>query len=321
MTNLKIDVEAEKIVVVASTDDNYALPLHIVFLSILQNTSAPQKISLFVIDGGVQEEKKTKFTHEIESLGSSIQFIDFDKSLYDDFPTIAHISAPAYYRISIPEIFSDNVKRAIYLDCDLIVKGDIKELWETDLEGHALAAAENIASSTFLKSGLAQQDYFNSGVLVLDLEKWRKEDLSEKVRRFKLEHPELIQTNDQCAFNGVFRGNWKRLPLNWNMQSGLYNSSKQKDRLNKESPINECILAPKIIHYVGWSKPWLTPCFHPLEGEFWRYFDQSSCKDFFEEKGIPEKEKSTFSFFKKNRKKKRWQKKYQQSGFQLYERP
>jgi lipopolysaccharide biosynthesis glycosyltransferase len=314
----KIEVPEHKIVVVASTDDNYALPLHIMFLSLLKNTQTPSDLALFVIDGGVQQTKKNVFCEEIEELGSSLQYIEVNKDLYANFPTVSHISAPAYYRISIPELFSNEVKRAIYLDCDLIIKGDITELWDINLEGHAIAAAENISSSTFVASGLKQEDYFNSGVIILDLEKWRIDNIPEKVRTFKLEHPELICTNDQCALNGVFRGRWKRLSIDWNMQSGLYSQSAQTKRLEVGDQFHNAVLSPKVIHYVGWAKPWLSPCFHPLEGEYRRYLDQSKNKQAHQDGEIPKHAQKHFKLFKKKLRQKRWQKKYIEAGYLLY---
>jgi len=303
--------------VVASTDDNYAIPLMVMFISLLENSNEPETIHLFIIDGGVSEKKKADLIGSAESRGSQATFLEIDSELYSEFPTRAHISAPAYYRISIPELFDQKVERCIYLDCDLIVNRDIKELWEVDLDGYAVGAVENVGA-TFKASQLQQTDYFNSGVLVIDLKSWRESGIPEKVRAFKLEHPELISTNDQCALNGVFRGEWKRLPLSWNFQSGLYQESPQVDRFRQSGELDGAIWDPCIIHYIGWSKPWVDHCFHPLEGEYRRYADLSPHENQ-PRTEIPDHQRKRFvSLFKKKWRQKAWQKKYKQQGRTLY---
>lgn len=312
-------VQKNIIPVIASSDDNYAYPLGIMFISLLENTKNPERFHLFVIDGGITEKKKKNLQIEVNKRSSQLTFLTINDEIYTNFPTIAHISAPAYYRISIPELFHESVTRAIYLDCDLIIKNDLQVLWDIDLEGNAIAAAENISSSTFKASGLKQSDYFNSGVMIIDLDKWRENNIPNKVRKFKTEHPELICTNDQCALNGVFKGQWKRLPLNWNFQSGLYRSSTQTKRIIEKDDSTNPIWSPFIIHYIGWYKPWLTPCYHPLASEYDRYRMMSSfCEEAISHMDTSKKG-NFFSLAKKRFRKYIWKRKYLARGYDLYQ--
>lgn len=311
-------VPPDHIPVVASTDDNYAAPLTVMFISLLENTADPTKVDLFVIDGGITESKKQKLKSAVEERKARVTFLEVNNDIYANFPTCAHISAPAYYRISIPELFEDSVKKCIYLDCDVIVKSDISKLWQVELDDFPIAAVENIAGSTYQASQLEQHDYFNSGVMLVNLKKWREDGIPDKVRTFKQEHPELISTNDQCALNGVFRGNWKRLDLEWNHQSGLFKQSPQVQRYLENGQLEKALWSPSIIHYIGWSKPWIRPCYHPLESEYLRYHALSPFGDE-ELKPVPERRKSKrFSLFKKGLRKKKWQKKYLAKGYSLY---
>jgi lipopolysaccharide biosynthesis glycosyltransferase len=305
--------------VIASSDDNYGYPLGVMFISLLENTKNPERFHLFIIDGGITNKKKGDLQIEVEKRGSQLTFLTISDEVYANFPTRAHISAPAYYRISIPELFDESVTRAIYLDCDLIIKNDLQLLWDIDLEGNAIAAAENVSSNTFKVSGLKQSDYFNSGVMIIDLTKWRANNIPNKVRNFKIEHPELICTNDQCALNGVFKGQWKRIPLNWNFQSGLYRSSYQTKKLIKDDDSKNPIWSPFIIHYIGWSKPWITPCYHPLVSEYDRYRMMSS---FAEEatSSTDVKKKNPFSLAKKRFRKYIWKRRYLAHGYDLYQK-
>jgi lipopolysaccharide biosynthesis glycosyltransferase len=319
MNNHLPSIAKDSIPIVASSDDNYAAPLSVMFVSLLENTSKPERIHFFVIDGGISDEKKSLLREDVLTHKSQITFLNVNDDVYANFPTKAHISAPAYYRISIPELFDENVEKVIYLDCDIIIKQDIQTLWEFNLENHPIAAVENVSSSTYKASGLKQSDYFNSGVMLINLKKWREENIPEQVRTFKMEHPELICTNDQCALNGVFKGHWKRLPLIWNMQSGLYRQSQQVDRLLKEGA-DSAIWNPGIIHYIGWSKPWIQPCYHPLEGEFRRYKDKSTYAaiNIIDRNAVSTKSRSFFSLLKKRLRQRLWQYRYLKKGYKLY---
>jgi lipopolysaccharide biosynthesis glycosyltransferase len=306
--------------VIASSDDNYSYPLGVMFISLLENTKSPERFHLFIIDGGITNKKKDDLRLEVEKRGSQLTFLAINDEIYANFPTRAHISAPAYYRISIPELFDGSVTRAIYLDCDLIVKNDLQLLWDIDLKGNAIAAAENISGTTYKASGLKQSDYFNSGVMIIDLDVWRENDISNKVRNFKIEHPELICTNDQCALNGVFKGQWKRLPLNWNFQSGLYRTSNQTKKIIVNNDSTNPIWSPYIIHYIGWSKPWIRPCYHPLEGEYLRYKSMSGYSDFSgtTSNDILANKRSFFSLLKKRLRQYLWQYRYKKMGYPLF---
>ncbi len=322
---VKINYFSEDIVpVVSCADDNYAAPLNVMFVSLLENSANPERIHFFVIDGGISLQKKAILTQDIENRYSQITFIDIDKDRCDCFPTSDYISSAAYHRILIPDFLDQKIEKVIYLDCDIIVKKDIIFLWEVDLQEYPLAAVENISNSTYKTSRLQQSDFFNSGVMLLNLKKWRDENISKQVLTFIVENPELICSYDQCALNGVFKGNWKRLPFTWNMQSGLYRNTKQVNRLIKVQTAR-AIWDPAVIHYMGWSKPWMDPCYHPLEGEFNRYKEACGFMDIAIIRNIPSAAKKRtkihtyFALMKKRLRKSLWQYRYQKRGHKLYQ--
>lgn len=305
--------------IVASSDDNYAPHLTVLFYSLLANSSAPERISLFCLDGGISDENKTRMNQEVQKLGASgVDFVSFDSNRYDDLPTIKHITSSAYYRISIPEIFDDSVHKLIYLDCDMIVKGDIIELWDTDISDFHIGAVENLSGHTYKKLGIPQNQYFNSGMLLINLDLWRRDGIPEKVFRFKKENADRISTNDQCALNGVLHDKWKHLHLKWNHQTGLYRPSEQTAAFS-QSEIAEATLSPGIIHYIGWDKPWRKVRFHPLAGEYDRFADRLEVSPRTKPgAGDYLKAYASVSRIKKLRRQLKWQAWYREQGYDLY---
>ncbi|EMP54010.1 general stress glycosyltransferase GspA [Marinobacter santoriniensis NKSG1] len=306
--------------VVASSDQNYAMHLTVMFTSLLRNCSDPERVQLFCIDGGIPEQTRERMNEEIVHAGGrGIEFINVDKKRFEHLPTLKHITSSAYYRIAIPELFDESVKKVVYLDCDIIVRGDILELAATDLTGFGVAAVENISGHTYKKLGIPQSEYFNSGVLLLNLDYWRENGISDQVLRFKQENPHRISTNDQCALNGILHESWKHLPLKWNHQTGLYRQSDQTDAFSPEE-VKSANLNPKVIHYIGWDKPWRKVRFHPLADEYDRYADQLLGPSPRPKPGVADyiRAYGSVSHLKKwwrCRKNRRW---YRSNGFDLY---
>ena len=314
-------LSTDKIAVVASSDDNYAPHLTVLFYSLLTNCSDPGRVALFCLDGGISAANRERMEREVRKVGGTgVDFVSFDRSKYDDLPTIKHITSSAYYRISIPEIFDLSVHKVIYLDCDMIVKGDIVELWNTDISEHHVGAVENLSGHTYKKLGIPQNEYFNSGMLLINLDLWRRDQIPEKVFRFKKENAHRISTNDQCALNGVLHDKWLHLPLRWNHQTGLYQPSQQTAAF-PEAEIDEALLSPGIIHYIGWDKPWRKIRFHPLADEYDRFADQ--LEESPRSKPTPIdylKAYASISRLKKLRRQLKWRGWYTKRGFELYNR-
>lgn len=276
MTNSVHSVPDGSIPILVSSDENYARHMCVMLVSMLENASRPEHCHICVIDGGIKPETRKTIKEEVEKRKGIISFLDIDGSVYRDYPMSQNLTVAAYYRISIPELLSDSVKKVIYLDCDLIVKEDILNLWHFPLNGKHLAAVQDLSNSSHLTSGVPRHKYFNSGVLLIDLEKWRRDGIAEKVHEYLNAHPEKIQFPDQCALNGVLFESWERLPLRWNHQSGVYRSSRKRFRHFTAEEIKEARWNPGIIHYIGTSKPWKYPCFHPLADEYHYYLNRTA---------------------------------------------
>lgn len=255
-------MKSERYSVVSSTDDNYAKYLAIVFASVLRNTAKKDLVDLYCIDGGISKSSRDFIIETVETEGGKVSFLELDSNDYDDIETIKHITKAAFYRLRIPYMLSDRVDKALYLDCDLIVRDDVTKLWELDIESYDVAAVENLSRNTYKRTGLRQSDYFNSGVLFMNLTRWRENHLPEKITKFKKNNPDKVSTNDQCAINCIVNNNWYRLPLKWNHQTGINRKKDIKTRYsNKE--IAEAILNPSIVHFIGADKPWKKYCYHP----------------------------------------------------------
>lgn len=180
----------------------------------------------------------------------------------------------AWYRVLLPELLPE-LSRVLYLDADTIVRHPLYPLWQTDLEERPLAAVANplypFMDHRFLTGlGLASTgEYFNSGVLLLDLETWRRERLSDRVltraaAQGRQEWP------DQNALNVVLRDRWLPLAPIWNAQNTVF------DLRDAQLPFPRAAIRrarrdPAVLHFIGPYKPWHHRCKHRLRHLYWRH--------------------------------------------------
>jgi lipopolysaccharide biosynthesis glycosyltransferase len=156
-------------------------------------------------------------------------------------------------------VLDKSVQRIIYLDSDLVVLGDLTELAAIELGGRTIGAVKdflikrcgNAAPAFRFDLGLASQPYFNAGVMLVDLEKWRRERIRERTLEFLRLNHSSIRWWDQDALNFMIAGDWLELDPRWNRQSAYW-------WLKGENAITgqDGLLNPHIVHFTGKDKPW-----------------------------------------------------------------
>lgn len=163
--------------------------------------------------------------------------------------TIPYISRETYFRFLLPELLPD-ARRVIYLDADLVVRGDLRALWEMDLHGAALAGApdawvENYGDYRTRVMGLSPGDpVVNAGVLLFDLDAMRRERLGEKCLEAMADLVPKVEYQDQDVINIVCRGRIAVFSNLWNFTMCDWDRYKRSRR------------RAKIVHFTGKDKPW-----------------------------------------------------------------
>ncbi|WP_077530387.1 glycosyltransferase family 8 protein [Vreelandella utahensis] len=254
--------------IAACCDDNYAPYAGVMMLSALKATP-DTAIHFHLVDCGITRDNLQALKNTVEGAGGTLNVIEPDDSLYRDLPT--HRYGPAVYqRISLPAYLPETVTRVLYLDCDTLVLGNLNHLWETNLEGYPVAAVENYSPTACRDIGLPRPEYFNSGVLLMDLAVWRDEALHRAVDDYAREHAAGLTFVDQCSLNAVLRQRWRRLPARWNQQSDIYKVMTRDNDGCGYAPqeLHEAFVNPGIVHFIGAKKPWKRYSFHPLKDTY-----------------------------------------------------
>lgn len=215
----------------------------------------------------------------IDSSGSEARLKTVSDELFHSLKFNLQFTSATYYRVMAGDLFEES--KIIYLDSDIIVEGSLMELWDIDLEDCPLAAVTDPLITDFHRLDLSPaQGYFNSGIMLLNLDRWRAIGLGEQVLSYIKNFPDRIQYADQCGLNAILKGNWKRLGPKWNVQSSFLEKESCEDckKAFSENELMEAQNDPKVIHYTGTIKPWNLGSRHPKKHLFWNYLVQTPFK-------------------------------------------
>lgn len=194
-------------------------------------------------------------------------------------PTRAHYTVDIFTRLWVSEFFAPDVDRVLYLDSDMVIVQSLDPLWETSLEGHTLGAVSIPGSTRCPMFGIPEANgYFNSGVMLIDLVRWRESAAFDRLIAFiQANHARLIDP-DQDALNAVLHDDRMALDHVWNVITPFY--FPYHDLLLTAAEIERVRRQARIIHFNGASKPWSYFSQHPRGEEYWRYLRLTPWRDF-----------------------------------------
>jgi len=242
-------------------DDNYAPLLGTAIKSLLLNASKNYFYEIHILCTGFNESN-TKKLSALKDDKSVIIFENMSETLKmygHRFHLRNYYSLATYYRLFIADTFS-NYDKALYLDSDMIFLGDVSELYERELSGNLVAAAqENVMQEDifgyYVESvlGVKRKDFFNAGVLLMNLKLMREEQIKNKFLEM-LKTRVFTVTQDEDYLNVLCKDRVLRLGYEWNLMpvEGL------------------CDKKPKIVHFKITLRPWKYDGI-PYEKQFWKY--------------------------------------------------
>ena len=252
-----------------AVDDNYVNFLRITLESIMENASKDYNYDVVVLNIGLKEESKrllNKYNNENTKIiyfdvRDKIQKISQNLSLRD------YYSKATYYRLFIADLFPQYSK-ALYLDCDIVVLGDISKLYNHDLKDNLVGAVPDGAvqiTEEFIQYvnkglGIKEENYFNAGVLLMNLDEFRKENIEGKFVDLLNKYSFKI-AQDQDYLNVLTKNKVSYIDDSWNVM-----------------PLGNHVKPVNLIHYNLSFKPWKYDNIQ-YEEYFWAYAKKSGVED------------------------------------------
>ena len=263
----------QRITLVCAGDDNFSIPLAVSLFSALKNLTPCSEVQVYILDCGISPQNKNNIERVLGSTGQRLllEWVSSDMSRYECFVNTKWLNATAYGRLTIADRLPRQITKVIYLDSDLIVYGDLRELWQLPLDGYALLAARDykipyVSSpsglvDTYRLLGLKPDTpYLNSGLMVIDLERWRKEKTSDKIFSYLEQYKDTLRYADQDGLNAVLCNDWIELDPKWNVQAHAarycqeWPASEFKEKMLPQMP--DLMRHPNVLHFTGTKKPW-----------------------------------------------------------------
>ncbi|MDR0961713.1 MAG: glycosyltransferase family 8 protein [Mediterranea sp.] len=268
--------------IACNIDANFTRHCAVTLVSLFHN-NRESRFCVHIVTDYLPQGDRDILTDLAARTGNEVHFYVPESDLLQGFSIRAaegRISMAAYYRCMLSSILPSTLEKVLYMDCDIIVETSIAELWNTDITEYAVACVEDIGSNEAERYQRLCYDskykYFNSGVLLINLNYWRQHQVDRQCITYFHTYPERIRFNDQDLLNAVLYQHTLYIPLKWNMQDGFYRYGMDRKAPNPEAYRQE-LLHPAILHYTN-KKPWHYDSMHPLRGEYFTYLDMTPWK-------------------------------------------
>jgi len=265
-----------------SSDNNYAPFLCVAIYSLLKNSNSKNNYHIYILDGGISKENKSKILNSLNKFkNKKIEFIEVDKKIFKNIKQFLQLNQSAYYRLLLP-IILPKIKKIIYCDCDLLFLKDVSLLYMEKLNKSLISCCkifhpnyQQVLQKIYPKFKI--KTAINSGVTLMNLNKLRKGNYSNKFIDFVNKNSEKLIAGDQDVLNIILSDNIKILHPKWNSTSYLFvTKDNKKCNLNKKV-FNTCIKNPSIVHFDG-IKPWSSGSSHPYKKTYKKYLNETEFK-------------------------------------------
>ena len=237
-------------------NDGYIHYICVTIKSIIENHRGIQK-NIYVLSDEVSEQSRRLLAETV----ADDSFTHLEVIIVDDTPLRGlkdTWSIYTWYRVLLPKYLPDDVHLVLYLDADVVVAGNLQDLFNMDMHGRAVAGCidpESFNQETLQRCDFSMaQKYICAGVLLMNLDYWRSNNLAKKVIQFGRENHDRIKLPDQDTINILCQDSKIVLPLRYGIMDYFFENDRFYQEPYKQQLI-DCINRPAIVHYAG-RNPW-----------------------------------------------------------------
>lgn len=256
--------------ILVTLNSNYIKPLKVMLKSLFIN-NPKDTFTVYLMHSRLSDEQVTGIREFVEEGGSTLKNIYIEDDVFADAPVLLHYTKEMYFRLLAYKVLPENIDRILYLDPDILVINPIRELYETDMGDNLYAAAyhDKISIKEINKMRLYPYEieaYYNSGVLLMNLELLRLQADEKEIYNFIEENRMKLVMPDQDVLNAVYAKRIKCLDeklYNYDARYYSYYILISNGEFNMDKIINDTV----ILHFCGKKKPWqdkYTGKFHSL---------------------------------------------------------
>lgn len=260
----------------------YFQHLAVAMRSLLEN-NAVHPLGVTVVTTQFDAAAEARVRRSVEGVHPDffLRFVCQSMEAWSHFFIDQHVTLETYLRLMAVHVLPPEVERVLYLDADLVVVGDLAELWRTDLQDMALAAVPD-PWGQFRKADLGippHAAYVNAGVTLMNLDYWRRHDVAERLVAFIEARGSGLMFHDQDAINAVLHDAIRPVDFRWNFQARMYKIDPRDPAAPPRAAVRAAMPQAAIIHYNGRQKPWHFMATVARKGLYRRYLRRTAWRD------------------------------------------
>lgn len=266
----------ETIDLLVSLDENYLPQLRVMLYSASLNNPGVH-FRVFLLHRGFSTELLSSLSRQLEVLDMELRAVRVDERLFESAPVMKQYPQEMYYRLLAAQLLPEDMDRIIYLDPDILVINPLTPLWRLDMGGKLFAAAAHTGMTELannvnrLRLG-TERNYFNSGVLLIDLASCRAEVKPEEIFSYVSEHADELLLPDQDILNALYSSRILELDdALWNYDARNFKNYLM--RSNGAADMEWVIENTAVLHFCGRAKPW-KPHYRHRFGMLYLHYEQ-----------------------------------------------
>lgn len=282
-------------IVVYNADERFASIFATSVLSLFENNKEVDEITVYLIENHIKEASKKKFQEIAKKYGRSIVTLpmpDIEQLVGIDVVIPSYNRLATCGRLFIASLLPNDIDKVIYADCDTIFEDSIEDLWGIDISKYAVGMVDGAQNESFrTQLGLSKEGiYFNSGLLLVNLKRWREEQVERRFLDFIKSQGGYVPLPDEGVLNAVFDGDILLLPLRYNAITQIFAFSYNQmlyvrgiKRFYTPEEVEEARQHPVMVHFTSnfylSIRPWVKGCSHPYAQKYLKYRNLTPWKD------------------------------------------
>ena len=281
--------------IVYASDDRFSEILGVSLTSLYENTKDMDDVIVYILDNGISDKNRMKIENLSKKYGKTvpvwIKSLNISEVLSMKV-TIDRGSLAQYARLFVSRLLPSDLDRVLYLDCDIIINKSIKALWNLNLKNKTIGALMDAFSNHYRANIDLQSDdiMFNSGVMLIDLTRWKEQKVEECLLNFIKQKNGRIQQGDQGALNAVLSHDTYCFEPCFNSVTIFHDFNYTEMLIYRKPPkgfytaeqVQKAVNEPHIVHFTSSflsKRPWMTGCQHRYVGLWLKYKELSPWKD------------------------------------------
>lgn len=262
--------------IACATDANYIIHCCVMLTSFFENNRKGHH-SVFLLSEKLPEKALMQVKTLVESYKATFTYCPINPDILSECPIKSsdHLTIATYNRLFMADLIPASVEKILYLDCDIIIKGSLKKLWNIAIDdNHVIAAMDEMGcclNDVHQRLNIPESSgYFNAGVLLVNLDCWRRNNMTARFMEYIRKNQSILLSHDQDVLNVFFHDKCTHFPLRWNVELIYYLYPTIK-RFRFALNYRYALLHPAILHFTWRPKPWEERCRHPFRIDYFRY--------------------------------------------------